>query len=234
MGWAGVIYKDCYPFIHLCESIYAKEAPMWVRAVDVELAVDGNSYVRWRRIYESNLPPISNKNFKQPEYLVYMRNPKRLGLAIDEKSLGRPGDSIKQHSLTKRVKKCYNMRKFNLEEARNGAPVQTKDGRTAKIVHFDFVRGLTWVNRELLVIVKNKNSSNEHAVIYSETGKYLGGNIDSYLDLVMAPVELYAYVWRYNNNIYISEAFYSLEAAHDNSNLLSPECEFIKIISFEI
>lgn len=75
------------------------------------------------------------------------------------------------------------MKAFNLEAAKAGAPVQTRDGRPARIVCFDRKNTDGY---KLVVLIEEKTES---VRLYTETGVFLiSAEADEY-DLVMAPVK---------------------------------------------
>ena len=78
------------------------------------------------------------------------------------------------------------MKPFDLEKAKTGAPVQTRDGRKARIVCFDRKE----VDFPLVALVIDLESELENLETYRVDGGYLavaGAVTDS--DLVMAPVK---------------------------------------------
>lgn len=79
------------------------------------------------------------------------------------------------------------MKEFNLEKAKEGAPVCTRDGRPARIVCWD----VKDVNYSILALAKADNG-NESVMLYTNDGKYFIPelNVGSYdSDLMMAPVK---------------------------------------------
>lgn len=71
---------------------------------------------------------------------------------------------------------------FDLEAAKNGAPVMTRDGRKARIVCFDRV------HERLPLVVLVEHEGGEDPRTYTATGHYYDVQHTSDCDLVMAPV----------------------------------------------
>lgn len=59
--------------------------------------------------------------------------------------------------------------KFNLELAKKGFPVKTKDGRAVKIVEFDLRSGINGDHHEMIVVIPNKGADDTVA-IYDQKG----------------------------------------------------------------
>ena len=75
--------------------------------------------------------------------------------------------------------------KFNLELAKKGFPVKTKDGRAVKIVEFDLRSGIKGEFRSMVVVIPNKGADDTVA-IYDQKGYYLGQKTADNDTLVMA------------------------------------------------
>ena len=78
------------------------------------------------------------------------------------------------------------MKEFDLEKAKAGAPVCTRDGRPARIICWDY-QGHDWEKEEdkFPIIALVKCYDGERAFLYRETGK----TRDKKIDLMMAPVK---------------------------------------------
>lgn len=73
------------------------------------------------------------------------------------------------------------MKPFDLEKAKAGAPVCTREGFKARIVCFDVDN-----NRfPIVALLKDSNSSNEYPVSLTEKGRFSCGETDSGKDLFM-------------------------------------------------
>lgn len=78
-----------------------------------------------------------------------------------------------------------NLKPFDLEAAKAGKPVCTRDGRKARIICFN---AKIWCDYPIIALVENAdNSIYEAAYYFSDKGEYLRGNIRN-IDLVM-PLE---------------------------------------------
>lgn len=73
------------------------------------------------------------------------------------------------------------MKPFDLEKAKAGAPVCTREGFRARIVCFDANN-----NRfPIIALIKDSNSSNEYPVSLTKKGRFSDGEADSGKDLFM-------------------------------------------------
>lgn len=73
------------------------------------------------------------------------------------------------------------MKPFDLEKAKAGAPVCTREGFRARIVCFDADH-----NRfPIIALIKDSNSSNEYPVSLTKKGRFSDGEADSGKDLFM-------------------------------------------------
>lgn len=83
-----------------------------------------------------------------------------------------------------------NYKPFDLEAAKKGAKVITKDGRQVRILCFD--AKLINEKATIVALVERSFSNNEQSVVrlYDETGRNIFGNPEDLL--VMAPVVVYA------------------------------------------
>lgn len=86
------------------------------------------------------------------------------------------------------------MKEFNLQEAKAGKPVCTRDGRNARIICFDAKRG----NYPIVALIDDKGV--EYVSYFSLDGKYDNG-VDSN-DLFMKTEKHEGWGWLSHNNIY--------------------------------
>lgn len=78
-----------------------------------------------------------------------------------------------------------NLKPFNLEEAKAGKPVCTRDGRKARIICFD--RRDT-DNHCIVALIEDKELPNKESIrSYYDNGKYLSSDEESVHDLMMLP-----------------------------------------------
>lgn len=73
-----------------------------------------------------------------------------------------------------------NLKPFNLEEAKAGKPVCTRDGRKVRIVCFDRIDA-----RPILALVPSTNGKGESVFDYFVSGKRIANSLESDLDLMM-------------------------------------------------
>lgn len=77
------------------------------------------------------------------------------------------------------------MKPFDLEKAKAGAPVCTREGFKARIICFDANN-----NRfPIVALVKDSNSSNEYPVSLTKEGRFSDGEVDSSNDLLMEGIK---------------------------------------------
>jgi hypothetical protein len=99
-------------------------------------------------------------------------------------------------------------KKFDLEAAKNGAPVITRDGKPARIICFDLKYG------KYPLGVAVDYGEHEDIKTYSVDGVFRVGRKDNKLDLSMAPVKKKGWINIYppgsvNASAYCSEAYVS-------------------------
>ena len=76
------------------------------------------------------------------------------------------------------------MREFNLQEAKEGKPVCTRDGRKARILCFDRKHS----EYPIVALITNLNNKEDY-VPYTINGKFVNGRSNKPNDLVMAPIK---------------------------------------------
>ena len=77
------------------------------------------------------------------------------------------------------------MKPFNLEEAKAGKPVCTRDGRKARIICFD--RNAARYNIVALVECSGFPNKEEEIKVYANNGRYFDTVEESPCDLMMCP-----------------------------------------------
>ena len=78
--------------------------------------------------------------------------------------------------------KKLNLKPFNLEEAKQGKPVCTRDGSPARIVCFDRKS-----YRPIVALAENGSDENEYVMCYTDEGYYNCKEIPTGCDLMMTP-----------------------------------------------
>lgn len=100
------------------------------------------------------------------------------------------------------------MKVFDIEKAKEGAPVCTREGKEVRILCFE---------REcsngspIVALVKNENGV-ENVFVYPKTGRFMGDNIDHENDLVMASKKMWVNVYK------AGEYFYPGDYLYDDKN----------------
>ena len=77
------------------------------------------------------------------------------------------------------------MKPFDLEKAKAGAPVCTREGFKARIICFDANN-----NRfPIVALLKDSNSSKEYPASFTKEGRFSDGEVDSSNDLLMEGIK---------------------------------------------
>lgn len=87
------------------------------------------------------------------------------------------------------------MKKFDLELAKEGHPVQTKDGRPVRIICYD----RAGTDYPMVALVKMPDTEKEQTVHYTLDGRFNLDQEDNKFDLVMAPTEVEGWVNLYKD-----------------------------------
>ena len=95
--------------------------------------------------------------------------------------------------IIKDKEKC-NLKPFNLEAAKAGKPVCTRDGRKARIICFDRIDA-----KPILALVRSTDGKGENVFYYFESGKRIANAPESVLDLMMLPEKKEGWVNVYSN-----------------------------------
>lgn len=93
-----------------------------------------------------------------------------------------------------------NLKPFDLEAAKAGKPVYTRDGRKARIVCFDRIDA-----RPILALVPSTDGKGEDVFDYFVSGKRIANSLESDLDLMMLPEKKEGWVNIYKGNNGISK-----------------------------
>ena len=108
-------------------------------------------------------------------------------------------EKYKEHfinGVTSEEEKKLNLKSFNLEEAKAGKPVCTRDGRKARIICFDAKRE---DKKSIIALVPSKDSPGfENLIAYPNNGIYYGGH-ENNGDLMMLPEKRNGWVNVYNS-----------------------------------
>ena len=108
-----------------------------------------------------------------------------------------PSDT--EHSSSEKIGK--NLKPFDLEAAKAGKPVCTRDGRKARIICFDRIDA-----KPILALVPSTDGKGEDVFDYFVSGKRIANSLESDLDLMMLPEKKEGWVNVYKReNEYICE-----------------------------
>lgn len=92
------------------------------------------------------------------------------------------------------------MKPFDLELAKKGYPVQTTDGRPARIICFD----RKGKNKPIVALIYNKEDDEEYHHFYYNDGTFLTSKNKSDEDLVMVSTRKEGWVNIYSSSIYVA------------------------------
>ena len=110
--------------------------------------------------------------------------------------------------------KKLNLKPFDIQKAREGKPVCTRDGRKARIICFDrkFYHDDGY-NYPIVAMVNDNDNDNELVHAYTQDGLLIG-NKESELDLMMLPEKKEGWVNVYKERIYSTKEE-AIEATYD-------------------
>ena len=124
------------------------------------------------------------------------------------------------------------MKEFDLEKAKAGHPVCTRDGKPARILCYD----RTWKKepRPIIALVEEE-PGDERVRVYKPNGKYLDVQMDDY-DLMMAGVkkEGWVNIWRGNEGDTIACGVFDTESqARDAVKVDFAQENFVAVVKIE-
>lgn len=103
------------------------------------------------------------------------------------------------------------MKEFNLEEAKNGKEVCTRDGHAARIICFDRKSNIKYDN--IIALITDDNNI-EIAYYYDNNGKYCKCK-ESKNDLVMKPEKHEGFVWLTRNFTTVTACAFTYKTKED-------------------
>ena len=115
---------------------------------------------------------------------------------------------VKQNKEDMKEKKL-NLKPFDLQKAREGKPVCTRDGRKARIICFDRIDA-----KPILALVPSTDGKGEDVFDYFVSGKRIANSLESDLDLMMLPEKKEGWVNVYKERIYSTKEE-AIEATYD-------------------
>ena len=95
-----------------------------------------------------------------------------------------------------------NLKPFDLEAARNGKPVCTRDGRKARIICFDFQN-----ENPIIALIQSEDGKGEDIYEFKKDGKIYNNDLETVYDLMMLPEkhEGWVNIYKYSTPVYESE-----------------------------
>lgn len=119
--------------------------------------------------------------------------------------------------------KKLNLKPFNLEEAKAGKPVCTRDGRKARIICFDKKAG-----RPIVVLVEGGDGNGEYVIFCDDGGYYNCKEMPDGSDLMMLPEKKEGWV-----NIYALNTCYSSKEEAEANIDRDYEDEYVRTVKIK-
>lgn len=119
------------------------------------------------------------------------------------------------------------MKPFDIELAKAGHPVRTRDGKPVRIICYDRI---SEANRSIVGLVKEEDDR-ECVYFYYKHGRHFDNGLESDVDLVMAPRERWVNVLRHKlGDEEVAPTIYETkEIAESYGQLLTDYYETVKI-----
>lgn len=118
---------------------------------------------------------------------------------------------------------------FNLEEAKAGRPVCTRNGQEVRIICFD----AKLENYSIIALVKEKGSTQEYLHTYTNEGRIYYKNPTHSLDLVMPLKKKTGWVNIFVNGEYTVSNIYTTEQSAKVNAIISKAVDTIQIEWYE-
>ena len=98
-----------------------------------------------------------------------------------------------------------NLKPFDLEAARSGKPVCTRDGRNARIICFDYQN-----ENPIIVLIQSEDGKGEDIYEFKQDGKVYNNGLETVYDLMMLPEkkEGWVNIYKSDNGIYYTGAIF--------------------------
>ena len=130
------------------------------------------------------------------------------------------------------------MKPFNLEAAKAGKPIVTRDGRPVQFIAY--VKDASSFDKLIVLVPQRLNVDYPNSILrFPDSGRY-NDNIDNKYDLFMAPVKTkyWANVWRDCGvnmpGIFVGKSFKTEQEMLNNKCSLNGTYKYIKTLFFEI
>ena len=124
--------------------------------------------------------------------------------------------------------KKLNLKVFDLQQAKDGKPVCTRDGRKARIICFDRINA-----KPILALVPSTDGKGEDVFDYFVSGKRMANALESDLDLIMLPEKkegwINVYKMKESTFGYITSYFDTEENAKEEKEQLTGYVATVKI-----
>lgn len=118
----------------------------------------------------------------------------------------------------------YRLKPFNLEAAKAGKPVCTRDGRKVRIVCFDRIDA-----KPILALIPSTDGKGEVVFDYFVSGKRIATPLESDLDLMMYPEKKEGWVNVYKGGLLDTKSYSSKEEAVSKAS----QADYIDTIKIE-
>ena len=132
-------------------------------------------------------------------------------------------DYTKVEELNVMEENKLNLKPFDIQKAREGKPVCTRDGRKARIVCFDRIDA-----RPILALVRSTDGKGEDVFDYFVNGKRVANALESDLDLMMLPEKKEGWA-----NIYRSQIYNTPEKAKEAYKRTCNDDNYLQTIKIE-
>ena len=121
-------------------------------------------------------------------------------------------DYTKVEELNVMEEKKLNLKPFDLQKAREGKPVCTRDGRKARIICFDRIDA-----KPILALVPSTDGKGEDVFDYFVSGKRIANSLESDLDLMMLPEKNEGWVNVYKGGLLDTKTYPTKKEAFDTA-----------------
>ena len=174
--------------------------------------------VIFKKLEKVGLPYYNSDNKLCQEYKCYIV-PLLTNELVDAFADNRVVIEVKQNKKEDMEEKKLNLKPFDIQKAREGKPVCTRDGRKARIICFD-------AKGTFPIIALVDENAEEYAFSYTEDGKFSAETAISNKDLMMLPEKKKGWV-----NIYEDMRIYASEEGAKMG--ISPERTYITTTKVE-
>ena len=184
--------KCCEELTGYCSSGYRSDGK---EIIFKKLKKVGKPYMHFGRIvqrYKGVTTPVERPD--EP-YMIYYGGSHEIDIEIKNKEI------MEENKM--------NLKPFDLEAAKLGKPVCTRDGRKARIICFDKRNNKT----EYPIIALVETDEMEEIFLYTDNGEYLKDKCDDERDLMMLPEKktMWANIYRNKTNNYVFGELYPTE-----------------------